>query len=425
MRNKKNDRTKVDHLFSDSRGGMMVLLALLFVISSCTNSANNSAGQNRSWIGTWSSSQQLVEPRNMPPEPGLENNTLRQVVHVSLGGDSLRVTFSNTYGNAPLTLNEVHLAVSDDSSAIRPETDQTLYFDGKKQVTINPDTTATTDPFAFDLQPQSNVTITIHYGQVPSDLTGHPGSRTTSYVVEGNQLSATAFDSSGQKNRWYTIRSIEVLAPDSAASVIALGNSITDGRSSGINKQARWTDYLARRLQANPETSHISVLNQGIGGNCVLKDCLGPSALSRFQEDVLNQPKAKWLIIMEGVNDIGGSQGAEGAAQVAENLIDAYKTMIDKAHDHDMKIYGATITPFGGSFYDSPPKREVWKKVNEWIRTSGHFDAVIDFAAALRDPEQPTRLLPKADSGDHLHPSPQGYQMMAKAIDLKLFKKDS
>lgn len=422
MYSKENDRTKLNYFFSDSRGYSLLLFVLLFVISSCTDSENNADDQNRAWIGTWSTSQQLVEPRNMPPEPGLEGNTLRQIVHVSLGGDSLRVAFSNDYGNAPLTLNEVHLAVSDDSSAIKPETNQTLYFDGNKSVTIQPDTTATTDPFAFDLQPQSNVAITIHYGEVPSELTGHPGSRTTSYVVDGNQLSATAFDSSGQKNRWYTIRSIDVLAPDSAASVIALGNSITDGRSSGINQQGRWTDHLARRLQANPKTDHISVLNQGIGGNCVLKDCLGPSALSRFQADVLNQPQAKWLIIMEGVNDIGGSQGKEGAAQVAEDLIEAYKTMIDKAHAHDMKVYGGTITPFGESFYDSPAHRKAWKKVNEWIRNSGEFDAVIDFAEALEDPENPARLLPEADSGDHLHPSPQGYRMMAEAIDLTLFK---
>jgi len=418
----RSERTFLPISFFNKRISSVLLVALLFIVSSCVDRTQDSSSQNEAWIGTWSASQQLVEPRNMPPEPGLNGNTLRQIVHVSLGGDSLRVTFSNSYGNAPLTLNEVHLAVSDDSSAIKPGTDQILYFDSKKQVTIQPDTSATTDSFAFDLQPQSNVAITIHYGQVPSELTGHPGSRTTSYVVEGNQLSVTVFDSSGQKNRWYTLRSIEVLAPDSAASVIALGNSITDGRSSGINQQARWTDNLARRLQANPETNHISVLNQGIGGNCVLKGCLGPSALSRFEEDVLNQLKAKWLILFEGVNDIGGSQGSEGANQVAEDLVDAYKTMIDKAHAHDIKVYGATITPFGESFYDSPAHRKAREKVNEWIRTSGRFDAVIDFDAALRDPNHPAQLLPKADSGDHLHPSPMGYQMMAEAIDLKLFK---
>ncbi|HLR25706.1 MAG TPA: SGNH/GDSL hydrolase family protein [Fodinibius sp.] len=413
---------KLNHLFSDNNRVRVILLALLFIVSSCADREDIVGDQDRAWIGTWSSSQQLVEPRNMPPEPGLEGNTLRQVVHVSLGGDSLRVTFSNSYGNAALTIKEVHLAVSEDSSTIKPDTDKALYFDGKKKVTIQPDTTATTDPFSFDLQPKSNIAITINYGEVPSSLTGHPGSRTTSYLLEGYQLSATTFENAGQKNRWYTIRSIEVLGPDSAASIIALGNSITDGRSSGINQQARWTDHLARRLQANPGTDHISVLNQGIGGNCVLKDCLGPSALSRYQDDVLNQPKAKWLIIMEGINDIGGSQGEEDAAQVTKDLIDAYKIMIEKAHAHDMKVYGATLTPFGESFYDSRAHREAWKKVNDWIRNSGEFDAVIDFAAALQDPENPGQLLPKADSGDHLHPGPEGYRMMAESIDLQLFK---
>lgn len=398
-----------------------VLVAITFMVTSC-GSEDKASDHSSAWIGTWSTSQQLVEPRNMPPEPGLEGNTLRQVVHVSLGGDSLRITFSNSYGTSPLTLNEVHLAVSEDSSTIQPDTDKTLYFDGKKQVTIPIDSTAITDPFSFDLKPQSNVAITINYGAVPSSLTGHPGSRTASYLLEGNHVTDTTFKNAGQKNRWYTIRSIEVLAPDSAASIIALGNSTTDGRSSGINQQARWTDHLARRLHDNPRTGQISVLNQGIGGNCVLKDCLGPSALNRFQEDVINQPKAKWLIIMEGVNDIGGSKGEEGAALVANRLIDAYKAMIDEAHAHDMKVYGATLTPFGGSFYDSPAHRDAWKKVNDWIRNSGEFDAVIDFAAALQDPENPARLLPKADSGDHLHPSPQGYRMMAESIDLELFK---
>jgi lysophospholipase L1-like esterase len=422
--------TKKSHILTFSKSFSLYfptlyagLFAILFTFLSCSGNGDEASDLDRAWIGTWSTSQQLVEPRNMPPEPGLEGNTLRQVVHVSLGGDSLRVTFSNSYGTSPLILNEVHIAVSKDSSTIKPNTDKTLYFDGKKQVTISPDSTITTDPFSFSLNPQSNVTITINYGEIPSSLTGHPGSRTTSYLLKGNHASATTFETAAQNNRWYTMRSIDVLAPDSAGSVVALGNSITDGRSSGINKQARWTDHLARRLQANQKTNHISVLNQGIGGNCVLKDCLGPSALSRFQEDVLNQPQAQWLIIFEGVNDIGSSKGEEGAAQVvAEDLINAYKTMIDKAHGHDMKVYGATITPFGGSFYDSPSHREARQKVNEWIRNSGKFDAVIDFAAALQDPENPAKLLPKADSGDHLHPSPEGYRMMAESIDLQLFK---
>lgn len=279
-------------LFSHSLALYAVMIALTFTISSCVD-RKDEAGEQRAWIGTWSTSQQLVEPRNMPPAPGLQGNTLRQIVHVSLGGDSLRVTFSNSYGTSPVSLNEVHLAVSEDSSTINLATDKVLQFNGKPQVTIPPDSTVTSDPFHFNLEPQSNEAITINYGKISPNVTGHPGSRTTSYLLEGNKISATTFENAAQKNRWYTIRSIETMAPDSAASVVVMGNSITDGHSSGINKQARWTDHLARRLQANSGTKHISVLNHGIGGNCILKGCLGPSALSRFYADVINQPKAK------------------------------------------------------------------------------------------------------------------------------------
>lgn len=375
------------------------------------------------WIGTWAAPIQLVEPRNMPPKPGLSNNTLRQVVHVSLGGNRLRVQFSNKFGTTPLTLQTAHIAVAlqADSSAIVPGTDKTLTFNGKREVTIQPGKAIMSDPISFALKPLSNVTITIRYGHISPNVTGHPGSRSTSYLVKGDEVSATSLPHAVRTNHWYTIEGIEVMAPKSAASIVVLGNSITDGHASGTNKNARWPDDLARRLQANPGTSDISVLNQGIGGNCILHGCLGPTALSRFYRDVINQPKVKWLIILEGINDIGGSRGPENANIVAERLIDSYKWMINVAHAHGIKVYGATMTPFAGSFYDRPGHIPAWKKVNKWIRDSGRFDAVIDFDVATRDPAHPLHLLPKYDSGDHLHPGPLGYRIMAKAINLKLF----
>ncbi len=378
--------------------------------------------QTNEWVGTWTTSPQLVEPRNNPPEPGLSNNTLRQVVHVSLGGDSLRVKFSNEFSTDPVTLHAVHIAVSAGGDTIDTNTDKALSFEGKQEFTIKPGTTIISDPFHFVLKPQTNVTITIYLGDTSPNVTGHPGSRTTSYIVQGNNVTAMNLPGAAKTDHWYIINGIDVVAPKSAGAVVVLGNSITDGRGSGTNKQNRWPDELAKRLQKNQDTREVAVLNAGIGGNCVTRNCLGPSALRRFNRDVLGQAKVHWLIILEGINDIGGSRGTDGAVKVADNLISAFKQMIDSAHAKGIRVYGATLLPFGSSFYDSPGHESAANKVNEWIRTSGQFDAVIDLNTALSDPENPMHLLPAADSGDHLHPSETGHWMMAEAVDLKLFK---
>jgi len=374
------------------------------------------------WVGTWSTAPQLVEPGNMPPRPGLSHNTLRQVVHVSIGGDSVRVKFSNEFSTSPVTLEAVHIALSTGGSAIDTTTDQALTFDGKPEVTMKPGASVTSDPFRFALKPRTDVTITIYFGDTLPDVTGHPGSRTTSYLLPGNEVSAANFSGAVQTDHWYVISGIDVVAPESAAAIVVLGNSIADGRGSGTNKQNRWPDELARRLQENPGTRYVAVLNEGIGGNCVLRNCLGPSALSRFERDVMNQRGVRWLIILEGINDIGQAGGADGSAKVAHDLIAAYEQMIDSAHTHGIRVYGATLLPFGGSFYDTPDHESAWKTVNEWIRTGGHFDAVIDLDVALRDPANPLHLMPAADSGDHLHPSETGHRMIAEAVDLTLFR---
>ncbi len=413
-------------IFSLSRYSLAGLLALtgLFLIFTYTSfcQPNSVSNLNEEWVGTWSTAPQLVEPRNNPPTPGLSHNSLRQVVHVSLGGDSLRVRFSNEFSKSPVTMNAVNIAVTEDSSVIVPNSDQTLKFDGKPEVTIKPGSAIISDPFRFKLKPLTNLTITIYFGNTSPDVTGHPGSRTTSYILPGDKASATEFNGAVKTDHWYIIRGIDVLAPKSAAAIAILGNSITDGRGSGTNKQNRWPDELARRLQENHDTKEVAVLNEGIGGNCVLRACLGPSALNRFERDVLHQSKIRWLIILEGINDIGQVHSAEAAASVATALIAAYEKMIESAHAKGILVYGATLLPFGGSFYDNPNSEEAEKKVNNWIRSSGRFDAVIDLDAALSDPSNPLHLLPDADSGDHLHPSEKGHRMMAEAVDLKLFK---
>lgn len=398
---------------------ILTLILLTFnLVSFCLANPQRIFVDTKKWVGTWSTAPQLVETANNPPAPGLTNNTLRQIVHVSIGGDSLRIRFSNEFSSHPVTMKEVHIAVSKDSGKIDTTTDRILYFGGKTDYTMPAGASVTSDPFHFSLQPLSDVAITIYFGSTSSDVTGHPGSRTTSYILTGNNVTKENFNGAVTTEHWYVINTIDVLASDTSFAVAILGNSITDGRGSGTNKQDRWPDELARRFQASPNTKNVAVLNEGIGGNCVLGTCLGPSALSRFNRDVLNQNGVKWVIILEGINDIGN---AWNSTQVAQDLISAFGQMIDSAHSKGLLIYGATLLPFGGSFYDSPDHQKAWQTVNDWIRHSGRFDAVIDFDSAMHDPANPSKLLPIYDSGDHLHPSETGHHMMAESVNLALF----
>src|SRR6478609_1369619 len=402
----------------------VVLLVAGLLLSALTPESTSIRGSDH-WVGSWGTAQQLVEPNNMPPAPGLTNNTIRQIVRVSIGGKSLRLRFSNEFSKNSVTIKSIHIAASIGSgdSGINPATIKYLKFNGKSDVIMTPGVNVTSDEFSFDLKPRMDVAITIAFGETSPDVTGHPGSRTTSYILAGDQTSASAdFSNAVKTDHWYVINAIEVKAPKSGSSIAALGNSITDGRGSGTNKQNRWTDILSERLLQNKATKNISVLNMGLGGNCVLRDCLGPAAVNRIERDVLKQAGIRWLIVLEGVNDIGGTRDSISAVRVANGLIEAYGKIIDQAHAANIKVYGATILPFGKAGYDSKPHEAARTKVNEWIRTSGRFDAVIDFDKALRDPQAIANLLPAADTGDHLHPNENGYKMMGEAIDLSLFK---
>lgn len=399
------------------RALFLVGTALLF-LGAC---APKASPDSEKWVGSWATSPQLVEPHNMAPEPGLSNNTLRQIVRISLGGDSIRLRFSNEFSNEAVTFLGAEVALSAGASAIVPGSSKQLLFNGEASATIPAGGVLVSDALAFSMEPRSDLSITISFGNVPADVTGHPGSRTTSFLVEGQQLGLDSLPNAIPTDHWYLISGLDVKAPEKAGAIVTLGNSITDGRGSGTNLQNRWPDILAERLQERPETQHIAVLNHGIGGNCVLKPCLGPAAVDRFERDVLGQTGVRWLIILIGVNDLGQTPDAEAALAVADGLIEAFSEMIDKAKAQGITVYGAPILPFGESFYDAPHKQPARLKVNDWIRNSGKFDAVIDFDLALADPENPGVLLPDVHTGDFLHPNEYGYRLMGEFVDLDLF----
>ncbi|WP_111306970.1 SGNH/GDSL hydrolase family protein [Confluentibacter sediminis] len=420
----RKDVLLLKQLFSNS----FFLFLFIFILFNCSSykpaksTSITDSGLSKVWVGTWGTAPQLVEPNNMPPAPGLSNNTIRQIVRVSIGGDSVRLRFNNEFSKSPVTMNAVQIAVSKDSSVIDPNTIKNITFHGNSAVTMQPGTTMTSDPIAFKLMPRMDVAISIYFGDTSPDVTGHPGSRTTSFLYDGNKISEPDFNEAVKTDHWYVISGMDVKAPEGAKAIAILGNSITDGRGSGTNKQNRWPDVLSERLLKNPATKQVGVLNMGIGGNAVLRGGLGPTALNRFDRDVLKQHGVKWLIILIGVNDLGGTRDSVSAARVGDGLIAAYKKMIDQAHAQNILVYGATILPIDKSFYYKDFREPVRNKVNDWIRNSGYFDAVIDFDKAMSDPENPSVILPNAHSGDFLHPNELGYKLMGEYVDLGLFQ---
>lgn len=377
------------------------------------------------WVPTWVTAQQLVEPHNLPPAPGFAGVTLRQRLRISVGGEAVRVRLSNQYGRTPLTIHAAEIAVAGNADAITPGTNRKIMFQGEAGVTIQAGTFVVSDPVDFAAEPMADLAVTISLRDAPEQVTGHPGSRTTSYFAYGAAIDATGLPEARKVERWYFLCGVDVSVPHAPAAIAILGDSITDGRGSTTDGNDRWPDVLSQRLRRDARTAHIAVLNQGIGGGRVLRDGLGPSALSRLDRDVIAQPGVKWLIILKGVNDLGTAAPADAGA-TAQDLIAAYDQMITRAHDHGIRVYGATIMPFGGfRSYDTPEREAARQAVNAWIRTGGRFDAVIDFDAVARDPDHPARLSAAVDGGDHLHLSAAGYRIIAGSIDLGLFQEQA
>jgi lysophospholipase L1-like esterase len=471
--------TSIFQNFFDRR----VITALTAALAACVVAPSTSAQKpvnTDHWVGTWATSVQIPEPQNSLTPADMTDSTIRQIVHLSIGGTTVRVHLSNAFGTRPLHLFSVHIARSADlaTSSIDLATDKPLTFNGAPDVIIPPGAQYISDPIAFPAAALSDVAITIHFDQPPTPETGHPGSRATTYIWLGDHITAAEFpgptipaqtlpnrpprfaptsatapqnpassapqattpqattqaattaappvDTTSVRTieHWYTISGIDVIAPAKDFAVIALGDSITDGHATTTNGNNRWTDALNSKLQSSPATRHIAVLNHGIGGNHLLTDGLGPNVLARFDRDVLAQASARYVVVFEAVNDLGGrfSTPEQHAALVAR-IIGAYQQVIDRAHAAGLTVIGATITPDGGSQYNRTGAAGDADRlaVNDWIKAPGHFDSVIDFAALIADPTDLSRMAPAYDSGDHLHPGVAGYKVMGEAFSPALF----
>ena len=365
-----------------------------------------------------------------PPRPpqivyGTADTTLREIVHVSIGGPQVRVIFTNEFGTDPLTIAAAHVAISQGGSAINLVSAAGLTFGGHTSVVIPPGALVVSDPATVKVPAASDLAISLFLpAQTITHLSQHGSANQTSYTAPGNVVGAQALDSPTEIRSWPFVKGVDVKVPAQDAAIVAFGDSITDGAYAALNANARWPDELARRLLADKRTAGLGVLNEGIGGNRILHDNTGPSALARFDRDVIAQSGVKYVIILEAINDIGHAYTTLRPYDVvsSDDLIAGYVQMAERAHTHGIKVYIATLTPYVGAGYASPAGEQVRQALNQWIRTTNQIDGFIDFDKATQDPANPAMYLPAFDHGDHLHPSDPGYKAMGDAIDLKLFQ---
>jgi lysophospholipase L1-like esterase len=375
------------------------------------------------WVSTWATSPQ--QPR--PPAPNrpqtsasFHNQTLRMIAHTSIGGRRVRIELSNAFGSAALGIGAAHIAMRDKESAIVAASDRTLQFGGRPTAWIPPGATVISDAVNLDIPAASDLAVSIYIPDSAGADTMHAVGLHTTYISkEGDSTGSPALAETTTTQSFYFLTNVDVVAPPEAAAIVAFGDSITDGAVSTPNADHSWPSFLARRLAANGG-SNIAVLNQGISGNQLLRDGAGVNALARFDRDVLAQPGVKWLMILEGINDIGISSRTDMPVP-SDDLIAALKQLIERAHEHGIKAIGGTLTPYEGAAYYTEGGEQTRAAVNQWIRSSGAFDAVVDFDAATRDPAHPRQLRPGFNNGDHLHPNDAGYQAMSDAIALSIF----
>ena len=377
--------------------------------------------QDGKWIGTWATAPVPAHVGNA----GAVDETLREIVHVSVGSNQfLRVTLTNEFGVEPLTIGAAGAAIRTGGNEIGKQV--ALTFGGKPGIVIPPGQFATSDAMNFTFPPLSDLAISLFLpAQTITSVTQHAFADQVSFVALDNQVQAAALPQAREIASWRFLKNVQVEEGPGDGAIVCFGDSITDGAHSTRDADARWPDVLAARLQAEKKTRGLGVLNEGIGGNRILHEGTGPSALVRFDRDVLAAPGVKYVVMLEGINDIGHSAGPNKNSDVvsAEDLIAGYTTLARKAHAQHLKIYGATLTPYMGATYSSPAGEAMRQALNQWIRTTKELDGVIDFDKVTRDPANPAMFLPADDSGDHLHPGDAGYKAMGESIDLKLFER--
>jgi lysophospholipase L1-like esterase len=388
------------------------------------------------WVGAWAASPYEGDPWHTTPT--LVDSTLREIVHTSLAGKALRVRFTNEFGTEPLRIDAATVALSTGDpkgpqpaanaaaeTAIDPTSLHTLTFGGQSSIVIPPGANVVSDPVNLPTPAFANLAISLYAPlQQISTATFHGSAQQDNFIETGNQVGAPRLDTPVKISSWYFLSGVDVEpAAPHAAAVVAFGDSITDGAWATENANHRWPDDLAVRLHGNPGTTNLSVLNEGIGGNCVLIHCVGPNALARFDRDVLALPGVKYVIILESINDIGAlhNPNEPNYNLTAQDLEQGLSQLVARAHEHGIKVFGATLTPYKGAVYYTKRGEQVRETVNAWIRTSGVFDGVVDFAKATQNPADPLTYARTADSGDHLHPGDAGYAAMANSIPLSLF----
>lgn len=423
------------------------LLAVVLIFAASGAAAADKAEH---WVPTWGTAQQLVAatspfrpataPPTTTPPPAvpppsttpppfrvttLTNQTVRMILRTSIGGRRLRVKLSNAFGMPAVLVGSAHVARRGTGAGIGAGSDRALTFGGKSSFRLMPGVVVVSDPVDLDVPALSDLAVSLFFpGETGTPTTHSTGLRPTYISTDGDFTGASEFPLAGTTQQYYWLSSVEVSAPDAAA-IVAFGDSITDGARSTPDTNHSWPALLAARLAADKATAKIAVVNEGIGGNRLLTDAqglAGVSALARFDRDVLSHPGVKWLMILEGINDIGTlANPASNAPVTSDDLIWVLKEMVTRAHAQGIKVVGCTLTPYGGAGYARDEGEAMRSAVNEWIRTSGVFDAVVDFEAATRDASDPKKFKPEFDPGDHLHPNNAGYEAMANAVDLGIF----
>lgn len=408
------------------RFGLATMLALVVVLLPVVARAQQGWASEH-WVGTWSAAMQgqVSFAGRTTPSEGFEDQTVRMIVRTSIGGHRARVRLSNAFGTAPLVIGAAHIAIRSAAGAIVPASDRVLTFSGRASFTIPPGALVLSDPVDLDVPQLGDLAISIYLSGKTGLPTWHSTGLHTTYLAgPGDFTGKTDIPDASKQPSWYWLAGVEVTAPEGTGAVVAFGDSITDGARSTVDANRSWPSDLAQRLVGRPgHPSQLAVLNAGISGNRILHDAIGSNALARFDRDVLVQSGVEDVIVLEGINDIGfpNIPSVADQAVTADDLIAGLRQLIERAHVRGIRIFGGTLTPFEGASYYSPDGEAKREAVNNWIRTGGAFDGVIDFEAAVRDPAHPTKLLAAYDSGDHLHPSDAGYQAMADAIDLSLF----